>query len=201
MGRLMISVFLLLALPPVSGFARTCFRGRPAPGCRLVITNEVGYAHRLNTGSLTTGGRPQVQYLGAEFGILRNISPRWALGPTLGANALVDYAFEVRPTLQGRIRYWATPRLGVDLSAGPMLAQAASDSTIGAPRRRRIGITSQVALSFGDRLKILTQLEYLRDAQDQDIGVYPGGRLGSAPALWASIATGVLLRVGCALAC
>ena len=201
MWRLIGVVLPLLLLPGAECFAQTCFRGHPAPRCRLIVVNEIGYAHRLNAGTTTTGGKPQVHYLEVELGILRNLSPRWAVGPMLGANALVDYAFEVRPTLQGRLRYWATPNLGVELSAGPMLGQAASDSSIGAIREHRLGVTSQFGLSFGDRLRLLTQVEYLPDAQDRDVAVYLGGRLGSAPAIWASLATGVLLGISCALAC
>jgi hypothetical protein len=201
MARVMISALVLLVLAHANGLAQTCFRGHPAPRCRVVILNEVGYAYRVNADTLSTGGRPQVHYLGVDLGMLRNLSPRWAVGPVVGANALVDYAFEVRPTLQGRVRYWATPTLGVDFSTGLMLGQAAADAAIGAPRNHRLGVTSELGVSFADRLKILTQLEYLQDAQDRDISVYLGGRLGSAPALWATLATGVLLGLGCALEC
>jgi len=201
MSRLTMSAFILLVLPQGSALAQTCFRGHPAPQCRLVVLNEVGYAHRLNGTTFSYGGRPQVHYLALELGLLRNRSPRWAIGATIGANALVDYQFELRPTLQGRLRYWANPVVGIDLSAGPLVGEAASDTAIDSPRPHRLGLISELGLSFGDRVKLLTQVEYLRDAQDRDVGIWLGGRLGSAPAMWASLATGVLLGVGCALAC
>jgi hypothetical protein len=192
------AVLLLLAtLAQVpAGHAQTCFAGRPLPGCRSFPILELGYAHRLDGGPTATGATPQVHYLNGELGWAFNRSPRLALGGALFAGALVDYAFELRPGLKARARYWLGARTGLDVGAGMVLGRVPADRASGSPEERKLGGVAHVGLSLHDALHLTLQTEYVPNPVDRDLVGYIGARLGSKPALWSAIIVGPLLGLG-----
>jgi hypothetical protein len=197
---LQIGLDLLLPMALVVGVqaahAQTCFPGRPLPSCRSFPVTEIGYAHRLDKTPLRTGGEPQVHYLNGEVGWMFNRSPRLALGGTFFAGALVDYAFEFRPGLKARARYWISPHTGLDLGAGVILGRVPAGPSIFSPEERRLGGNAHVGLSYRDAALLLAQLEYLPNPIDRDWTSYLGARLGSKPAAWTALIVGPLLALG-----
>jgi hypothetical protein len=181
-----------------SGAAQTCFTGRPLPKCHDFTLLELGYAHRLGGGPLLTGGSPQVHYLNGELGWMVNRSPRLAVGGSLYLGALVDYAFELRPGLKGRVRYWLGERTALDAGVGPILGRSPGDLSLSGAQRRRLGGTAHLGLSLHDALHLTLQAEYLPNPVDRDLVGYVGARLGSKPALWSGLIAGSLLGLGAA---
>jgi hypothetical protein len=173
--------------------AQTCFPGRPLPGCRSFPITEIGYAHRLDKTPFATGGEPQVHYFNAEVGWMFNRSPRLAIGGTVFAGALVDYAFEFRPGVRARVRYWIDPRTGVDLGAGLVVGRTPASGTFNSPDEHRLGGAGHVGLSFHDAAILILEVEYLRNPVDRDLAAYAGARIGSRPAMWTTLIVGPLL--------
>lgn len=198
MRRCAIATSSLLFLATVAavqaGHAQTCFAGRPLPACRSFAVLELGYAHRLDGG--TAGGNPQVHYLNGELGWMFNRSPRLAVGGTLFMGALVDYAFELRPGLKGRGRYWLGRRTALDVGAGVILGRAPVDRSVYSRWERRPGAAAHLGLSLHDALHLTFQTEYLPNPVDRDLVGYVGARLGSKPAMWSAIIIGPLLGLG-----
>jgi len=193
-------LLLLIALGLArAAAAQTCFPARPLPECRRYPVLELGYAHRLGGGPTLTGGSPQVHYLSGELGWMVNRSPRLALGGSLFVGALVDYAFELRPGLKGRARYWLGPRTALDAGAGVILGRIPTSRTMGT-EARRLGGAAHLGLSLHDALLLTVQAEYLANPVDRDLVGYVGARLGSKPALWSGLIAGSLLGVGAAIA-
>lgn len=176
--------------------AQSCFPGRPLPGCRSFPVTEIGYAHRLDQTPLATGGEPQVHYLNGEVGWMFNRSPRLAVGGAFFAGALVDYAFEFRPGFKGRVRYWISPRAGLELGAGVILGRVPAERSIDSPEERRLGGAAHLGLSYRDAVLLLLQSEYLPNPIDRDLTGYLGARLGSKPAAWTALIVGPLLALG-----
>jgi len=181
-----------------AGYAQTCFAGRPLPECRSFAVLELGYAHRLDGALEATGGSPQVHYLNGELGWMFNRSGRLAVGGTVFMGALVDYAFELRPGLKARARYWLGNRTAVDVGAGVVLGRVPIDRSIGSPEERRPGVSAHLGLSLHDALHLMVQTEYLANPVDRDLVGYVGARLGAKPAMWSAIIIGPLLGLGAA---
>ena len=190
-------ILLLFTVAAVqAGHAQTCFAGRPLPECRSFAVLELGYGHRVGGAPTATGGSPQVHYLNGELGWMFNRSPRMAVGGTLFMGALVDYAFELRPGLKGRARYWLGDRTAVDVGAGVILGRVPVDRFIGSHTERRLGASAHLGLSLRDALHLSVQTEYLPNPVDRDLVGYVGARLGSKPAMWSAIIVGPLLGLG-----
>jgi hypothetical protein len=180
--------------------AQTCFPGRPLPGCRSFPITEVGYTHRLDKTPLANGGEPQVHYFNAEVGWMFNRSPKLAIGGTVFAGALVDNAFEFRPGVKARLRYWIDPRTGLDLGAGLVLGRTPASGTFNSPDEHRLGGAGHVGLSFHDVAVLIFEVEYLPNPTDRDVAAYAGARIGSKPAMWTALIVGPLLGLGALLA-
>ncbi len=178
--------------------AQACFGGRPLP-CRSFPVTEIGYAHRLDNTLSLHGGSPQVHYLNGEVGWMFNRSPRMALGGTLFAGALVDYAFEFRPGIKARLRYWIGRRTGLDLGAGAVLGRIPSDTSFAASEEHHVGLAGHAGLSFRDAGLVVLLLEYLPNPVDRDLTGYLGVRIGSKPAAWTALIVGPLLGLGALL--
>lgn len=164
---------------------QTCFRGQPLPNCKVFFITEVGYTHKL------TAGRPEgsfgsddaVHYVGGELGLMVNRG-RFALGGTGffgGLGGTGDLGGALRGGVKGRVRRWLDDSAALDVGAGPMITG-----------ENELGFSSHLALSIEDRILMLTQFEVVGGESD----VYFGMRLGSKPAVWASLAAGALLGVG-----
>jgi hypothetical protein len=193
--RTALGLLLPIALAVQTLSAQTCFPGRPLPGCRSFPITEIGYAHRLDKAPSATGGDPQVHYLNGEVGWMFNRSPRLAIGGTAFAGALVDYAFEFRPGVKGRVRYWIDPRTGFDLGAGAVLGRTPVSRTPNSAEEHRLGGAGHVGLSFHDAALLLLEVEYLPNPVDRDFAGYVGARFGSKPAMWTAVIIGPALGV------
>ena len=197
--RRAMSLVGLAVVASASLEAQTCLRGAPLPKCRSFVVFEIGYSHRINAVTLAEGGSPQVHYLSGDVGWLRNVSPRLAGGASLFSGALVDFAFQYRPGLKLRARYWLNSEQSLDVGAGPFLGRARATSLDN--EVTRVGFTSHVAFTASPAFMVLTQLELLSNPVDRTASWYLGVRLGDKPAVLASAATGVALGVACALMC
>jgi len=195
---------MLVLIPLAAWFqtvsAQTCFPGRPLPACRSFPITELGYAHRLDKTPLVTGGDPQVHYFNSEVGWMFNRSPRLAIGGAFFAGALVDYAFEFRPGVKGRVRYWINDRTGLDVGAGVVVGRTPADRTIGAPDEHRLGVAGHVGLSFHDAALLILHVEHLPNPADRNMVGYLGARVGSKPGAWTALIVGPLLGLGALLA-
>jgi hypothetical protein len=198
--RTALGLLLPIALAVQTLSAQTCFPGRPLPGCRSFPITEIGYAHRLDKAPSATGGDPQVHYLNGEVGWMFNRSPRLAIGGTFFAGALVDYAFEFRPGVKARVRYWIDRRTGLDLGAGLLLGRTPVSRTINSPDEHRLGGAGHVGLSFRDAALLIFEVEYLPNPANRDLVAYAGARIGSKPAMWTALIVGPLLGLGALLA-
>jgi hypothetical protein len=196
----MVFLWLILALASRPLTAQTCFRGAPLPNCHSFLIAEIGYAHRLDQTPIATGGSPQVHYFNGELGWMFNRSPRLAVGAAFFAGALVDYAFEFRPGLKARARYWLGRRTGLDLGVGMVVGKIPADRTFNSPDERHLGGALHVGLSFNDTALLILHSEYLPSPTDRDLATYLGARLGSKPAAWTSLIVGPLLAIGALLA-
>ena len=182
-----LAALTALALLPAPAEAQTCMRGRPAPLCRSFAVTELGYSYRLGLGASPDAGEQQDHYLNGDFGWMWNRSPRTAIGGTLFAGALVDFAFSMRVGAKARVRRWLGEGVGLDLSAGPVVGSASpSSGTV-------LGLTSHVGLTLEDRLVLLAGLDVLPDPTGPDAVWSVGARLGSRPALWGGGLAMVLL--------
>lgn len=198
--RAVLFLVILLTLAPAhTGAAQTCFPGRPLPACRGFPLLELGYAHRLGGGPTLTGGSPQVHYLNGEVGWMFNRSRRLALGGSFFMGALADYAFELRPGLMARARYWLGQRTALDAGAGVILGRVPVASTVGSPEARRVGGAAHLGLSLHDALHLTVQAEYLPNPVDRDLVGYLGARMGGKPAFWSALIGGPLLGLGAAV--
>lgn len=197
--QVMVLAAALINLPAALR-AQGCFPGRPLPDCRGFLVTEIGYTYRV-TGAMY-GTEPQRHYLNGEIGYLRNTSPRLAIGGSLFGGALVDYAFEFRPGLKARLRYWAAPGIALDLGAGPVLGRVASSPPLqGFGTRGQLGVTSHASLSAEDLFILVAMAEYLPSPADHDVSFYLGARLGSRVGIFAALLTGAFLGAACAVAC
>jgi hypothetical protein len=176
--------------------AQTCFPGRPLPSCHSFPVTEIGYAHRLDKTTMINGGSPQVHYFNGEIGWMVNQSPRLALGGTFFLGALVDYDFQLRPGLNGRMRYWLNDRTGLDAGAGLFRGRSWKVSDLDYVQVRRIGASGHVGLSFHDAALLILRLEYLRNSLDRDLTGYLRARFGSKPAAWTSVIVAPILALG-----
>jgi hypothetical protein len=197
--RAAAALFGLATLTSSSLEAQGCLRGAPLPKCRWFVLFEIGYSHRVNADTLAGGGSPQVHYLSGEVGWLHNVSTRVAVGGSFFSGALVDYAFQYRPGLKLRARYWLNAAQSLDVGAGPFLgrAQSASFDT----DYTNVGVTSHVAFTVSPAFMVLAQLEVLSNPVDRRTSWYLGARLGDKPAAFTSAAAAVVLGGACALMC
>jgi hypothetical protein len=108
----------------------------------------------------------------------------------------VDYAFEFRPGLKARGRYWLGQHVALDAGAGVILGRVPVDSTTGSLQHRRLGGAGHLGLSLYDALHLTLQAEYLPNPVDRDLVGYLGARLGSKPALWSAFIVAPLLLLG-----
>jgi len=180
--------------------AQSCFPGRPLPSCQSFPVTEIGYSHRLDNTTLSTGGSPQVHYFNAEVGWMFNRSSRLALGGALYAGALVDYDFQLRPGIKGRARYWLGDQTALDFGAGLMRGRTPVIGEIDVSQKHKIGGTGHLGISFHDAALLIAQFEYLPNPVDRDLTAYLGARFGSKPAAWTSLIVGPLLGLGALIA-
>jgi len=162
--------------------AQTCYRGRPAPACKVFFVTEAGYTYKLTAGAEDDA----VHYVSGEIGAVTNRG-RFAFGGTAffgGLGGTGELGAALRGGVKGRVRRWLSPDAALDLSLGPMLSGDGD-----------LGISSHLGISLADKLLLLAQFESVGGESDWYFGV----RLGSQPAIIASLVAGVLLGIGALL--
>lgn len=185
---------LCVAIVPTSAAAQAtadngsaCLATQPLPECRTFWLTEVGYYRPvIGTGSTQRnqtagiGGPGLAKYYSWELGRMSNRSRRTAVGGTF----LIG--MEGRFGLKGRYRRWMPNRGFVDVSAGALRAMihlpAPQFDTPG------YGITGDVALGWRDWAAITVRADALRGGGRTAGAVYGGVRLGSYPAIAATMA-------------
>ncbi len=155
--------------PSVPPAPRTCFRGRPLAECSGFLITEFAVAKPLtNSGDEID----RLLLLTWELGGMKNVGPQSAVGATvLLEQSGLGYQ---RTAFAPRFRYWVTPDLPIDLSAGVTTK----------------GWLGRAGVSFGDYVGASLQAE----AHDNPWGNrtttwYFGGRLGAVPGLVAAAAS------------
>ncbi len=172
-----LTLLLSLALCPAVAAQTTqprreCFRGRPQPACDQFWITEFSLLTRINR--LPDGEYLRVPYfMRWELGSMENHGLRSAAGVTLVAE-LDDLGS--RLGFKPRYRRWLGPASALDLSAGVLFK--------GSGRFRAPGFVAQVAITGGDYVGLVTQLEYFRTDQGRrDLGAYAGVRFGALPGI------------------
>lgn len=188
--------------PAAAQRAPICFRGRPLPRCRAFFLTEASYLRRL-VGTQRTYQQSRFdgasypisvrdldqQHLSWEVGYMVNRGSQRAVGATLMMGTGDAGA---RVAAKGRYRYWIDGGdASVDLSLGVTRASVRSADFPGVSRGT--GLTADVALGVGDFAAFTARAELLR-ARSRTAGALHGGvRLGSYPAIGASILGGLFL--------
>jgi hypothetical protein len=135
------------------------------------------------SGHFRPGNDKDFYFLG-EVGWMKNVDEMNAIGATV-YYGFDDDASEI--AIKPRYRRWLTPRVNLDVSAGPIL------KTFNSWRYSVPGFTGQVGLGYGDVATLITQLNvipyashYRRYSRDAGLGIpktetvwYGGVRLSS----------------------
>lgn len=150
------------------------FTGRPWPGARWFLVTHSGLAARVDAGSpLYEKGKA---YALADFGAMRNLGERWAVGGNLYVGA-DDRRLRFGP--KARLRYWLGSAHSIDAAAGVLLAgvdEWKGDADFP-------GYVGEVNVSLEEVLLLTAEVEtvHIRDQngiEDTDTSWYLGGKLG-----------------------
>jgi hypothetical protein len=183
-----------------------CWVGRPAEICRTFMIAEGGaymavastrYTRRGFDGRLTRSMH-LTGHANWEVGLMRNVSPRDAVGATLLAGG--DANGE-RIALKGRYRRWMGEGTAVDAGAGVMFARRAEPhADPDQPGNLHVpvtGVTADVALGLTDWVGVSVRGDLLYDQDGNPAtGLYGGVKLGTRPALVATVLPFVLGAIG-----
>ncbi|HEX6368307.1 MAG TPA: hypothetical protein VF006_05210 [Longimicrobium sp.] len=188
------------AEPSPRGF---CWTGRPAESCRTFLVAEGGaYTAVASTRYTRRGFDRRVTrsmhltgHAGWEVGMMRNVSPRDAVGAAVLAGG--DANGE-RIALKGRYRRWTGRSSAMDVGAGVMFARRAEPhpdpDTPGNLHVPVAGLTGDVSLGLTDWVGVSVRGDLLYDQDGRPAtGVYGGLKLGTRPAL---VATALPLVLG-----
>lgn len=174
-----------------------CWAGRPEESCRTFFIAELGgymaaastrytrrgYDDRLTRSMHLTGH-------GAwEVGLMRNVSPRDAVGAALMAGG--DANGE-RIALKGRYRRWLSRGAAIDAGAGLLFARRAEPyPDLDMPGNLHVpvgGLTGDVAVGLTDWAGVSVRGDLLYDADGTPAtALYGGIKLGSRPGLVVTI--------------
>jgi hypothetical protein len=159
-----------------------CFKCRPSPQCGSFLITEFGYLKRFARSGYFESGNDRDFYVLGEVGWMKNIDEKNAIGTT------VYYGFDDDASelaIKPRYRRWLTPRVNLDISAGPII-KTFNDWRYNVP-----GFTGQVGLGFGDAALVITQVNVIPyDLRFEDGGAgkpdtetvwYGGAKLSSYP--------------------
>jgi hypothetical protein len=128
-------------------------------------------------------------HVGWEVGLMENVSPRHAVGAALMAGG--DANGE-RIAVKARYRRWNSRRSAMDVGAGLMFARRAephpSSQTPGNLHVPVMGLTGDVAVGLTDWVGVGVRGDLLFDRDGKPAaGLYGGLKLGTGPALVASV--------------
>jgi len=170
--------------------AQHCFRGKPLPQCKTFWITEFGYSFRLDQSARRYQFSDANFYFTWEYGLMRNLNQKSALGATFLLGADGDgHRLGVKP----RYRRWLDNSLSVDFGAGVLFGGENNQFNLRFP-----AMTSHVGLNFGDWLALTAHMEIIRlevvpfrrpqsKTTKADVAWYAGAKLGSYPGLVISI--------------
>ena len=178
MKKLIVSTLLMsLFFTSPMLHAKICFRGKPAPYCKMFFITEVG---------ATLSG------VNWELGGMHNLNKRSALGATffVSIREYDNYA----AGFKFRYRHWLNSFNGfsIDISPGLVLWTQRKDPTF----------TGHVGFNYKDMITLMVQAYYVRRYRiqknkiDFSLGLKFGSYAGSALGVVAVIAVIVLASVG-----
>ena len=104
------------SVAPSSSPRGLSFTGKPLPETRWFLITHAGLALRVDEGSPLY--ERSDAYILTDFGAMRNVGKRWAVGANLYVGA-DDYRSRVGP--KARVRYWLGRETAVDAAAGFLL--------------------------------------------------------------------------------
>jgi hypothetical protein len=146
-----------------------CFRGRPE--CRTFWITEAGFMYRFDSPGVVDS-QSRDFYL-ANFGLMRNISDRHAVGGLLGVGW--DHPTDDWRTYIGvRFRRWLSHSVGADVTVG-IIRSARS--------RQGTNFFSEISMMLSDQVGVATRMEWVSRPDyataSHDVSWYGGVRLGS----------------------
>ena len=159
-----------------------CFNPSPLPRCRsfAVVEFELMGLRNRSPESYTAPG--QFSYSGSldahasvEFGWLRNLNDRSALGGTLFAGSMSGDGG--RYGVKGRYRRWLDGQFAVDLEGGPLAVSGGSGHSPFA-RDGAFGATTGVEFAYRDLIAVSANLDVVKGDRAQS-GLFLGVRAGS----------------------
>jgi hypothetical protein len=141
-----------------------CFRGRPPDRCRWFFITESRYHYRLTPGTTRDQrGDPGTSflrhYLLAEAGLMRNVSPDWAVGVTLWGGH--DFGFETaRFGMAARARRWLAGS-ALEASLGP----AYTSKTVGKGITAALGAAARIDWNVRDVVNLGLRAEWVPEGR------------------------------------
>jgi len=161
------ALLMTLLLTSQSLHAKICFRGKPAPECKMFWITEVG-------GFLTKDVDLVEFGLNSEFGLMYNLNKHSALGATIfhriGAD-LSGMGFKVR------YRHWLNSSFSVDISPGLLLWSEWEAPTF----------TGHVGLNYKDWVALIAQIDHQRgilfSRKVFSLGIKFGSYVGIVPSI------------------
>lgn len=179
---------------------RLCWRGKPAPECTTFWITEFGVDANMSTTRTSVGqnygGGDVYRYAEPDFdsrfiwtvGPMFNTGPRTALGGTLSVSPLGGRS---RVALEARRRWWTTPGLALDLSAGGM-RMGVSRPTTNTPVDG-YGLTAGAFVVGGDYINVNGRVDLLVSGGKTRLGTSLGVEGGYYVAVLGSVALGLLI--------
>ena len=176
-----------------------CWRGKPAPECTAFWITEFGVD--VSTSSTQTvvsenyGGGNVYRYAARDFdsrfvwtvGPMFNTGPRTALGGTLSFSPLGG---NYRVALEARRRWWTTPELALDLSAGGLRMAVARPTSM---PRNEYGLTAGAFVVGGDYINVNGRVDLLLSGGKARAGTSLGVAGGYYVAVLGSVALALLI--------
>lgn len=152
--RLVFPIMLLAVLLPSDTTASSCgwCRGKPPPDCRSFWVLESGWNLRQQ-GNNVRETKEDFLFV-ADFGYMRNVSSRSAIGGTAYVGADDDGALY---GLRARYRFWLHRWFALDISPGILLAGQDNYMEPQFP-----GFVGSVSLGFGDWFALKTQFQAIK---------------------------------------
>lgn len=172
-------------------------RGRPLPWDQGFPIIQGGLLGALSDQNPYSDGEEGVAV--ADFGYLRNVSPKAAVGATFSLVGNQDY---LRVGLKPRVRRWITRTTSLDFAVG---AFTCVDDTTGDVDHTGVGFTGEASLNFGDFVSITNLVEFSNVDErvnrgpyldtyvtsGTELAWYLGLKLGGEPGIPASILMGL----------
>ena len=179
MKKVVVSMIVLayIAVLSENSYAQLCWRGKPAPECRIFFITEFG-------GVLPISGNnagAQIQRLNWELGGLLNFNKRNAAG------AAFYFSLSKNSELYGggklRYRFWLNRSFSLDFGAGLMWRLNYIKSGT--------NYTGHLGLNYRDIVSFIVQIDVLEDTITS-LGIKTGSWIGTAAGTAAAVVGTVL---------